>query len=65
MLKRSLLIAALALTGCGETASHDYAHEDDFLTKLQADYPVTLAKVSEKEITKAKLEKEIEALEEA
>lgn len=49
MFKRSLIIAALALTACGEATSHNHGHghDDDFLTDLQADFPVTLSKVSE------------------
>ena len=47
MLKRGLIMAVLALAACGQTASHDHSHEDDFLTQLQADYPVTLAKVAD------------------
>ncbi len=50
MLKRVLLISAIALSACGEPSSHDRPHEaeDNFLTQLQADYPVTLSKVGDK-----------------
>ncbi len=51
MLKRSLLIAAFALSACGGTetvtpVASDKA-ADSFLTKLQADYPVTLSKIAD------------------
>jgi len=51
MLKRSLLIAAFLLSACGGAeAPSSVATEkpaDNFLTKLQADYPTTLSKIAE------------------
>ena len=50
MLKRILLLSAIALSACGDPSSHNHGHEteDNFLTQLQADYPVTLSKVGDK-----------------
>lgn len=50
MLKRSLLIAAFALSACGgaDAPTQNAAKaEDSFLTQLQADYPVTLSKIAD------------------
>lgn len=47
MLKRSLFISALLLTACGGANAPTPAPADAFLTKVQADYPVTLSKLAE------------------
>lgn len=47
MLKRSLLCAAFLLSACGGTEVPAPKGEDSFLTKLQADYPVTLSKIAD------------------
>lgn len=51
MLKRSLLAAAFLLSACSaaETPApaETAAPEDNFLTQLQADFPVTLSKIAE------------------
>lgn len=47
MLKRSLLVSAFLLAACGGADAPAPKAQDDFLTKLQADFPVTLSKVSE------------------
>ncbi len=47
MLKRSLLCAAFCLSACGGAEAPAPKVEDNFLTKLQADYPVTLSKIAD------------------
>lgn len=49
MLKRSLLLAAFMLSACGSPEAPAPAPKavDSFLTQLQADYPVTLAKIAD------------------
>jgi len=49
MLKRSLLASIFLLSACGggETTSIPDKTQDNFETKLQADYPATLSKVGE------------------
>lgn len=47
MLKRSLILAAFILSACGGTETPTPKVEDGFLTKLQADYPVTLSKIAD------------------
>ena len=49
MLKRSLLLAAFALSACGggDAPTVSDVTPDSFQTKLQADYPVTLSKIAE------------------
>ena len=50
MLKRILLLSAIALSACGDPSSQNQPQEteDNFLTQLRADYPVTLSKVGDK-----------------
>lgn len=49
MLKQSLLLAAFVLSACGAANAPTPATKttDNFLTKLQADYPVTLSKLAD------------------
>jgi len=51
MFKRSLLIAAFLLSACGgaeaPTSAATEKPADNFLTKLQTDYPATLSKIAE------------------
>jgi len=51
MLKRSLLMTAFILSACGAADAPAPASKekpaDNFLTQLQADYPVTLSKIAE------------------
>jgi len=50
MLKRSFITAAFLLTACGAPDAPikaDAKPADNFLTKLQADYPVALSKVAD------------------
>lgn len=47
MLKRSLLCAAFLLSACGGADTPTQKMEDGFLTKIQADYPVTVAKIAD------------------
>lgn len=47
MLKRSLFLSAFVLAACSAADTPAPKAQDDFLTKLQADFPVTLSKISE------------------
>ena len=47
MIKRSLLLAAFLLSACGGAETPAPKAADSFLTKVQADYPVTLSKIAE------------------
>jgi len=47
MLKQSFIAAALLLSACGATDTPAPETTDNFLTKLQADYPATLSKVAD------------------
>ena len=47
MIKRSLLLAAFILSACGGAETPAPKAADSFLTKVQADYPVTLSKIAE------------------
>lgn len=47
MLKRSYLITALVLAACSGADAPAPKAEDNFLTKIQTDYPVTLSKIAD------------------
>jgi len=47
MLKRSLLVAAFLLSACGGTETPAPKAQDNFLTQIQTDFPVTLSKIAE------------------
>ncbi len=47
MLKQSLILSAFVLAACSGSDAPTPKAEDTFLTKVQADYPVTLSKIAD------------------